>query len=226
MGTPSPPLVLPRGLIFLASLWLVGSWLITIGLRTPIQPVSASYTPSVRMMLLCVMIGLMIGWPLLRLSQRTVAHPVGQTLLDLVVLLALTQVVVWPLRLVTPWSITRTAAIDLTMMSWVVLAGAIVASAVGSDRAGVRSLAMLACLGLCLLGPALASVGATTGVDASTLIALSPLMAVHTLGEGGGAQPLADQWRWIMFLAFGAVAVWAVLLLATCFTPARPRPEH
>ncbi len=107
------------------------------------------------------------------------------------------------------------------MMSWVILAGAIVASAVGSERAGVRSLAMLACLGLCLLGPAVASVGATTGVDASTLIGLSPLMAVHTLGEGGGAQPLADQWRWITFLAFGTCAVWIVLLLSSLFIPAR-----
>ena len=64
----SPPLILPRGLIFLASIWLIGSWFITIGLRTPIQPVSASYTPAVRMMLLCMVVGLMVGWPLLRLS--------------------------------------------------------------------------------------------------------------------------------------------------------------
>ena len=84
-------------------------------------------------------------------------YPVRQVLLDLVVLLALVQVVIWPLRLVTPWSPGRTAALDATLTVWAVLAGALVASAAGSPRAGPRNLAMLGCVGMCIIGPVLAS---------------------------------------------------------------------
>ena len=38
----------------------------------------------------------MIGWPLLRLSQPAARLPMTQTILDVVVLLALLQVVIWP----------------------------------------------------------------------------------------------------------------------------------
>src|SRR5262245_39320097 len=109
MPRSAPPLLLPRGLIFLASIWLISSWIIALGWRTPVQPSSASFTPGVRLMLLCVAIGLLIGWPLLRLSQSRPAYPLKQTMLDLLVLLGLVQVVIWPLRLVTNWTPYRTA---------------------------------------------------------------------------------------------------------------------
>jgi hypothetical protein len=205
------PLVLPRGLIFFSSLWLIGSWMITVGVNTPIQPVSASYTPSVRMMLLCMVMGLLIGWPLLRLSQRPTSHPVAQTVLDLVVLIALSQVVLWPLRLVTPWSISRTAAIDATVVSWLVIYAAVLTAAIGSVRPGVRCLAMLACLIMCLAGPALAATGAMGGDTFLELVELSPLMAVHTLGEGAGSHPTIEQWRWIVMLGATAVIAWIAL---------------
>jgi hypothetical protein len=207
-----PPLLLPRGLIFLSSLWLIGSWILALGVRAPVQPSSASYTPGVRMMLLCVTVGLMIGWPLLRLSQSSPAYPIRQTLLDLMVLLGLVQVVVWPLRLVTNWTPWRTAAIDATMAGWVMIAGAIVAAGIMSNRSGPRILAMLACVSLCLLGPALAWLGVMTGVDAMQLVRLSPFMAMRTLAEASGSQPALDQWRWIALLAIAATAVWIALV--------------
>lgn len=219
------PLLLPRGLIFLASLWLIASWLIAIGWRAPVEPVSASYTPGVRLMLLCMTVGLIIGWPLLRLSQRAAAHPIRQTLLDLAVLLALTQVVLWPLRLVTSWSAGRTAALDATLAGWLVLAGAIVASAIGTHRAGPRSLAMLACIGLCVLGPAGAWLGVVSGVEAMSLIDLSPLLAVLTLGQGGGAPPTAEQWRWILLLGIAGLAAWAALLIWSAAAGSRTMPR-
>lgn len=206
-----PPLLLPRGLIFLSSLWLIGSWLLAIGVRAPVQPSSASYTPGVRMMLLCVTIGLMIGWPLLRLSQTSPPFPIRQTLLDLMVLLGLVQVVVWPLRLVTNWTPGRTAAIDATLAGWVMIAGAIVAAAITSSRKGPRTFAMFACVSLCLLGPTLAWLGVMTGIDAMPLVSLSPLMAMRTLAEAGGVQPAIDQWQWIILLGIAALAMWCSL---------------
>lgn len=211
MPRPAPPLTLPRGLIFMASLWLIGSWLLTIGVRTPIQPVSASYTPAVRMMLLCLVVGLMVGWPLLRLSQGASPHPVGQTVLDLVVLLALTQVVVWPLRLVTPWTVGRTAGIDATISAWVLVAGAIVTAAVAAARSGVRSLAMLLCLALCLLGPAIAAWSPQPATDGAGLVRIGPLLATHELTGGGGAPLTGDQWLHIAILGAASVVAWVMV---------------
>jgi hypothetical protein len=210
----SSRLVVPRGLIFLASIWLIASWIIAIGLRAPVQPSSATYTPQVRLMVQCVVIGLMIGWPLLRLSQTKPALPVRQTLLDLIVLMALVQVVLWPLRLVTNWTPLRAAAIDATVCGWVVLAGAFLAAALGSRARGPHSLAMLACISLVLLGPAAAWLGVVTGVDAMELINLSPLMAIRTLGEGGSTQLTPMQWRWIGLLGLADAAAWLALSVA------------
>lgn len=203
---------LPRGLILAASIWLVASWIVAMGLRTPIQPSSASYTPGVRMMLACVIIGLTIGWPLLRLSQGAPRFPLRQVLLDLVVLLALVQIVLWPLRLVTTWSPARTLAVDATIAGWAALGGAIVASAVLTNRTGPRTLAMLACVAMCLLGPVLAWVGLMAGKDWIPLIELSPLMAVNTLTEAN-APPAATQWMQISLILVAAALTWSTLVL-------------
>ena len=206
-------LVLPRGLIFMASIWLIGSWMIAIGLRAPVQPSSATYTPNVRLMVQCVVIGLMIGWPLLRLSQSRPALPIRQSILDLMVLVGLVQVVLWPLRLVTSWTPLRTAAIDATLSGWVILAGAVVTAALVTDRRGPRNLAMFACVSMVLLGPTVAWLGVLTGVNTMDLIELSPLMAVRTLGEGGGAQPTPMQWKLIGVLGAADLAAWLALAL-------------
>ncbi len=211
---PAPSLVLPRGLILLASLWLVVSWTVAIGFRTPVEATSASYTPGVRLMLISAAIGLIIAWPLLRLSQTATPFPVRQTILDLIVLVALLQVVIWPLRLVTPWTTARTAALDATLLAWAALAGAFVASAVGSPRAGPRNLAIAACVGVCLIGPllALASliVAPSSGLT-PRLLNRGPLLEVHALGQGGGTPPDPATWGWIGLVAIAAAFAWCGL---------------
>ncbi|MHC4416391.1 MAG: hypothetical protein ACYS0G_14040 [Planctomycetota bacterium] len=212
MQQPRQTLLLPRGLILLASAWLVASWIIAIGVRAPVEASSASYTPGVRLMLICVATGLMIGWPLLRLSHVATPFPLRQTLLDLVVLLALVQVVVWPLRLVTPWSPARTAAVDATLAGWTLLAGATVASAVGSDRSGPRNLAALACVCMCLAGPALAWLSAVFGLPLERkLLELGPLMEIHALTRSGRGSAGAEEWLWIGSVAVAGIAAWCGL---------------
>jgi len=210
---PAPPLILPRGLIFLSSVWLIGSWLLAIGLRPPVQPSSASYTPAVREMLLCVTVGLMIGWPVLRLSQTRPPYPIRQTLLDLAVLLGLFQVVVWPLRLVTNWTPLRTAAIDATITGWLLLAAAVITASLNTEKTGPRALAMLACVAMCLAGPLGAWLALIAGVDAMPLVNLSPLLAVRTLGDGGSIHPTDTQWQLIALLGVAALASWVAVLI-------------
>jgi hypothetical protein len=218
MQQPVPTLVLPRGLILLAAVWVVTSWILSIGLRAPVVVSSESYTPGVRLMLISLAVGLMIGWPMLRMSQSPMPFPVRQVLLDLIVLLALVQVMIWPLRLVTPWSPARTAALDATLTAWALLAGACVASAAGSPRAGPRNLAMLGCVGICVIGPvlALACVGDPTLESLGQRLArIGPLLEVHALSKGGGSPPTGEQWAWIGLVGLAAVACWIGLGLTT-----------
>jgi len=226
-ATP-PPLVLPRGLILIASIWLVTSWVLAIGVRTPVEASSASYTPGVRLMLITAAIGLVIGWPLLRLSQGQVASPMKQTVLDLIVLLALVQVVIWPLRLVTPWSPARTAALDATLVAWTALAGALVASATGTQRAGPRNIAIVACLSMSLAGPVLAIIGLyfqPIGSVTHRLLRFGPLLEVYEISGGGRTAPDAGQWKWIIILALSASAAWTALALTTALRGRATAPE-
>ena len=218
----APTLLLPRGLILMASLWLVISWTAAIGFHTPIEASSASYTPGVRLMLISAAIGLMIAWPLLRLSQTPTPFPLKQTVLDIVVLLALVQVVIWPLRLVTSWTAARTAALDMTLVSWAILAGAFVASAVGSSRRGPRNLAILGCVGVCLIGPVFALI--TMAVPpfkgpVLRLLHVGPLLEVHMLGNGGGTPPEPAQWRWIALVALTGLLAWGGLVVVRSRRP-------
>ncbi len=202
---------LPRGLILAASAWLIVSWIISIGVQAPVEASSASFTPGVRLMLISMAVGIMAGWPLMRLSQPATPYPIRRTLLDLVALLALVQVVLWPLRLVTPWSAARAAAIDATICCWSGLAAACVASATGSARSGPRTLAMLVCLTLSLGGP-VAALGVSMvrhDADLKALLRLGPLMEIQALTSSGGAPPGPADWRWIVLLAVGDAAAWA-----------------
>lgn len=205
-------LPLPRALIFFASFWLIGSWILAMGLRTPVHPNSASFTPGVRLMLLCIAVGMVIGWPLMRLSQARSNWPIRQTLLDLIVILLLVQIVIWPLRLVTVWSPLRTAAMDAALAGWLLYVGAIIAATIGTGRSGPRVLAMAGCIGVALLGPALTFVGVFSGADWMSLVELSPLMAVQTLGQGGAEPPPTEQWTHILVLAGGGIIVWLALV--------------
>lgn len=215
--TPSP-VTLPRGLIFLSFLWLVASWSASIGVHPPLFPSAASYEPGVKHMLLGVVIGLMVAWPLYRLSQPRSLAPIRQTLLDLTVMLSMAQVVIWPLRLITSWTRERTAAMDLTIIAWTFLAGAIVASASGVHSGRVRAMAMMGCIGLCLAGPAAAWLGLQVRVEALDLIDLSPLLAIITLGDGKSAPVTSTQWSSIIWLCVAAALTWAVLAVT-------PRPQ-
>lgn len=163
-------------------------------------------------MLLSVSLGLMIGWPLLRLSEVRSPWPIRQTLLDLIVLLSMVQIVIWPLRLVTTWSNERTLALDLVIIGWASLAAVMIAASVGTERHGPRLLSMIACVAMCLAGPAVAWLSLGFGLEAFELVDLSPLLAVHALTEGTG--PLeAVQWMLIgLLLAAGAVG-WTTLAL-------------
>lgn len=215
----SPPFVLPRGLILLAALWLVASWLRAVGITPPLQASSAGYEPGVRMLLLLIATGLTILWPLLRLSQPATRFPLRLVLTDMIVLLCLLQVVIWPVRLLTRWTAGRTLAIDGTLAGWTLIVGAVLVTAVPMRQTLVRGAAMAACAALAvvpaLLGTAL----------------LGPVTGPLVLSRGGGSPVSADEWLMIRILMIAAIAAWACALLATAWrrpgtAPPPPRRER
>lgn len=167
-------------------------------------------------MLVCVTLGLMVAWPLMRLTRPPGVMPLRRTGLDLLVLAALLQVVVWPLRLVTPWSALRTAALDATIVGWAGLAGAAVAAAASSARAGPRCLAAAICVGMCLAGPAVAWTICGFGGegDIGWLLCAGPVLEVLSLGGGGGGAPAPQEWRWVVLLALANAAAWTSLAVS------------
>jgi hypothetical protein len=208
----------------------------SMGLRPPIQLHAASYTPSVRTLLLALMVGIGVGWPLVRLSGALRAWPIRQTLLDLLVLLCLAQVVVWPLRLVTPWPPARSAAIDLLLIGWALAIAAIVA--IGSVPAKVgcgllRSAAMVLVMALLLAMPLATAFGGEAlpftvrplgeGAEAWwATVALSPLTAIDALSGGGPTPPEAVEWQVVRWSWYAAGALW---LAALVLIPMIPRVD-
>jgi len=115
---PDPP---PRGLLIASAGWVLASLLLAYGLRPPILPLASTYAPAARLALITMLVGGVLAWPLLRLSQRAPGRPISRTVLDLVVLAGALQVTLWPLRLAAAWPIGRTLAIDAWCLGWMLM---------------------------------------------------------------------------------------------------------
>ena len=229
---PLGRMVPPRGLLMLASLWLGASWLLLIGFRPPVQAQSASYTPGVRLMLLSIAAGLVVAWPLLRLSGPIRPRPALQALLDLAVLLCLVQVVLWPLRLVTPWPTGRAAAIDLCLAGWGLAVAAVVAAGSGPGRQASigtrRTVAMTVAVALAAAAPLLVLLGGRSlpfseHPASASLAAWSPATALWSLTAAGFEPPTPAEWR-LAGTGLGiALAAWLAFGLSRLV---RRGPDH
>lgn len=210
------PLILPRNLIFLAFMWLVLSWLQSIGFPPPLNPATETYQPGVRELMIFITIGLSIAWPLYRLSGPRSDWPVSVVVLDLMVLLAMVQVVLWPLSLVTNWSRLRVGAIDAAMGTSTILIGAVIAVAISTSSRGVRSLSMAVVLLFAFAGPVVEQIAAQHAEQpAAELSLLSPIFAVARLAAGNATEVLRTQWVMLFVAAGAAIVAWIIAVPAT-----------
>ena len=224
-GVVLRPLFVPRALVMLSSAWVFVCWVLSFGFRAPVQPQAASYGPSIQLLLIGTGVGVAIGWPLLRLSARPSSAPVAQAAIDGLSVFVLLQVVIWPLRLVTTWTLPRAVAVDTAL-----------AATQGSPTRRTRTVAMMLAA-LLTLGPwlALLSVnlvsGTATDVEAlgpavaDALTALSAPTLLARFSEPSTIDP-SDADRALVFRAFAlAMAAWAVAL-AVAFWRRRGAPER
>lgn len=200
---------LPRGLVLLASLWIFGSWALCIGLRPPVAASLASFAPGIRLMIASLAVGLCAAWPLLRLSGPRERWPVLRVLMDLVALAALTHVVIWPLRLATPWPPERLALMDTILFGWLLIEGAVIAAAIATGDPRARSIGMLVCIVIATLGLPLRLLAAGLGVSEPAAWLQGPIMAVLMLGSEAGALTEPHPWAGVLALALVAVTAWA-----------------
>jgi len=167
----------------LASGWVFVSWVLLFGFKPPVQPQASSYGPSIQILMALCGVGIGVAWPMLRLSGRPSSAPSAQAALDGVSVFMLLQVVVWPLRLVTSWTLARAIAVDGALAASIMLTAAILAMTQGSASRRTRTMAMVACV-VCALLPGMALVVANFvppagplpgAVDASDSVADGPL---------------------------------------------------
>ncbi|MAH65937.1 MAG: hypothetical protein CMJ27_06050 [Phycisphaerae bacterium] len=208
---PRPALPIPRGLVFAASGWIAASWIIAIGVQPPLQPSSAVYTPAARMLLASMVIGGLVAWPLFRLSTGGNRRPIASALLDLATLVALFQIVVWPLRLVTSWPADRTLLVDLHGIAWLASIAGVLAS-VAAREGGARAWTMTVFVLWLVLPPVLVI---TLGLPGD-LARISPLVEVWNIASAGPAEIAPGDWRRVAIeFAVAAVIWWAAIATST-----------
>lgn len=205
---------LPRGLILLASAWLFFSWIASMGIHPPLLAATSSYTPAVRLMLFSSAVGALIAWPLLRLCQAPSPAPWRDTLLDMVVVLGMLNMVLWPLRLVTPWPPLRMGAIQLMIGLGVLTVGAVLVVATGSTRRWLRSAAMVVVLLLSLGSIAWRLVAPEQSAPFPSVFG-GPLEALLALATSGGAPPTANDRAAIQGAIGVTMVAWSVALVIT-----------
>jgi hypothetical protein len=200
-----------RGMVLGWCLWLLGSW----GVLYP------TYGPvwAVRGMILAALIGLMVIWPLVRLSESPLqwhdrAAPRWLTttgvLVEWLSLIAVFQAVVWPLRVTGDWGLAQTLWLDGAVVSWTLITAAMVALGVAMPGGAGRSLIMATCVLLLLGEPLVMAMFPGSDWD----MRISPLQTVWALTDRGTAwQPEPWSGR-VTAAALAAAAAWAVVGLA------------
>lgn len=215
-------------LAFFLNLYVDGgldsTWAGSVNTRSHLDDKARAAIPAARWMLQSALVGLMLIWPALRLSQRTPPMPSLATAVELLGLLIVLQVVVWPIHLTRRvWSIEQAVAMDVALAFYATLA----AVAVDVGRRGGhwrRTGAMAACVAMALGGIVVAP------AETSATPWHSPPLAIWSLSQPqqfGAEQSTA--WQLVAATAVVAVA-WAALarVLAAADTGARgekPQPS-
>ena len=117
----------PRGLALFWMLYLL------ISTGTSLLPMVAKgalsgdvYRPSARVLMVLVMVGLVVLWPVLRCSQKpTRESPVLDVLRDLGVLVIPALVLLWPQAPLAGWSVRVVSAASVVVVVWAIVAGTV-----------------------------------------------------------------------------------------------------
>ncbi len=188
-------------------------WLLGVGLLAWLVD---GWIPAARWMVLLAVVGLMLVWPAIRLSEGGMRLTLPAVWVEWLCLILVFQAVVWLLRALSGWRMDQTVWLDAAVAAWSLLTAAVVGLGVRWPRAWPRTVAMVLCALLVLgepLAVALVSLVWPAAARPIWSMHLSPLPTVWAL-----AHPVVDvtlgPWpERVMFAAAGAVTAWVVVVI-------------
>ena len=223
--------IVPRDIVLSASAWIICSWLLTVGIRTPLAPASFSYQSHMQLLMLSIGVGFFIGWPLLRLSQKPPHKVVPEMLLDLFVLLVLWQAIFWPLSTVIKWPTGSIIILNVLVCLWTIMIGAFLTIALTYNNRPIRLLTMAAILIIIIVPLAFALMAVVQGATPAIWTTSSPLELIrqitsHASMTGQPLSPIVMQpWSWLSSVSVATILSWTCALACclidhqTPFTP-------
>lgn len=207
------PQFISRSLLLWWTVWLIVSFALNLQLDGG-RPIANTVT--MQWTLEAALAGLMLAWPVLRLSQATPAYPTFSTTGDLVALLAVLQMIIWPVGLMRVyWTADQTTALIVAFFAYGIMTGAVIDAARRRGAAG-RLVGMAACVVLFIGGTLALS-------DHASLLALlmAPPRAVWWLA--GDANPIQARATLAGYAVIAAACVFAWVGLVA--QAGRPRRE-
>ena len=233
--TPAPakkkatrPDLASRGLLLIWCFWLLGSWGVSVGLD--------SSMPAIRWMIFSAMLGMLLVWPMLRLSQD---HPKaantprptligtleagtpmtpGAVFSDWLSLNMIFQLVVWIVRLSARWTIAQAGWLSLAMAAWSLIVAALLIIGCRSDKGSRRTLIMGVCILIFIGEPAVLAIlnlFQSSRTAFNWPLSVSPVQAIWVMsGPPSGWESRVWAPR-IKVVALAALALWLVVLITS-----------
>ncbi len=221
----------PRPMALLWACYLMLATLVTVLLvRGTGLPGTSTLVYACRALLVLLLIGVCILWPMARLSQAFPARPFRSAAADALVVLLPAQAIIWPTALLTRWPWEVVGGIALLVACWALLSAGLIAGAyVGSGSHSSRAAWMIAGVLLATAAPAAMLLANLMNLPQPhpRLLLLSPVTAVYMLTDApSGLTPRMAPIEW---LAVSVPAVAGLLLVALAWLagppPRRDDPE-
>lgn len=219
----------PRPLAFMWTLYLFAATAMTFAAIRGVGGLTLDvYHPALRVLLMTVAAGVVVVWPMIRLSQAgPPEHPASAALKDLFAIVVPLQAIVWPQWALTGWPVSVIGAVAGTLTAWAVLTCGLLAiyfrvepaQAEESPPGGFGSRAMMTLVFVLLaaLGPVVGAAwsllgGTTTPARTSWWMLSSPLTAIFDITADRAAGPVLRgvpaHWAVAANVAVAGVVCW------------------
>ena len=219
----------PRGLALAWTVYLMLATMVSLMPMVAAGQLSTDvYRPAARMMMVLVMVGFALLWPVMRISQRPQRErAVLDVILDLSIMVIPSFVIVWPQVVLAGWPVPVIAALCVVLLVWGLLIGSMLMmwhrfSTGGRLGRAVVAIALIGITGGIPL--ALLSVGSLDlsrpGPEAVSGWMWSPITSaweVLRAREFSGLPAAVDQTHWrILWAQLGIVCVVFVVTAWRC----------
>lgn len=214
--------LISRRLVMAWSAWLLISWVVclmvspahTDAIYGTLSEYAERYTPAACWLLQSAVVGFGLVWPAYRLGQARRSKAAVRTFRDMICILLVLQVVIWPMRMLMMWTLSQTLVLQLAFLVWVMTIGLWVYIGCRGAGAGRRILAMILCAITLFGGPMWSSV--FSQVEA---VQWSPLGMIWTISRAIGDSDIDMAIYQLTVIALSLAIAWVIaLVLGWCFS--------